>query len=193
MITADFDWEGLFASLTQSPLQIALVVTGGGSGAVAHCFRRAGASAVLVEAVIPYSRLSLANYLNVQPRGSSASPARAHQLAATALARAGALTDREMPYETAGLALVAALPTIHPRKGADRIHVSLHTQRERELWSAELPKDAFDRDTAEAITEEMIFIALSGLRRDAEATAAESPSRSPSHLRCGVPLTHSLT
>jgi hypothetical protein len=126
-------------------------------------------------------------------------------LAATALARAEALTDRDMPYETAGLALVAALPTMHPRKGADRIHVSLHTQRERQLWSAELPKDAFDRDAAEAITEEMIFIALSGLLRNAEATSEEcasqssnespsqSPSQSPSHLRCGLPLTHNLT
>ncbi len=189
MITADFDWEGLFESLTQSPLQIALVVTGGGSGAVARCFRRAGASTVFVEAVIPYSRLSITNYLNVQPRGSSASAARAHQLAATALARAGALTDRDMPYETAGLALVAALPTTQPRKGADRIHVSLHTQRERQLWSAELPKDAFDRDMAEAITEEIIFIALSGLRRDNGATGNEVPG----NLRCGVPLIHSLT
>ena len=189
MSTAEFDWEELFESLTQSPLQIALVVTGGGSGAVARCFRRAGASSVFVEAVIPYSRLSMANYLNVQPRGSSASAERAHQLAATALARAGALTDRDMPYETAGLALVAALPTINPRKGRDRIHVSLHTQQERQLWSAELPKDAFDRDAAEAITEEMIFIALSGLRHDSGATAEAIPS----HLRCGLPLIHSLT
>ena len=112
----DLDWDELFQTLTQSPLQISLVVSGGGSGAVARCFRRPGASQGFVEAVIPYSRTALASYLAVEPRGTAASPQRARQLAETALARALALADRDPPYATAGISLVAALPTTVKRR-----------------------------------------------------------------------------
>jgi len=166
----DSEWDGLFQKLAQSPLQISLVVCGGGTGALARCFRRPGASQVFVEAVIPYSRTALAGYLAVEPRGSAASPRRARQLAETALARALALAEREPPYETVGISLVAALPTTVKRRGSDRIHVALHTQSRHVLWSLELSKDAVDRETAESIADEMIFIALSQLADNFDQT-----------------------
>jgi hypothetical protein len=173
-VRPELDWGGLFDSLAQPSLQVSLVVAGGGSGAVAHCFRRVGASQTFVEAVVPYSRTALAGYLTAAPRGSDASPARAHQLASTALSRADALADREPPYEAVGISLAAALPTIPKRRGTDRIHVSLHTQSRRLLWSVELSKDAFDRETAESIAEAMIFIALSELCCDGKRPALDS-------------------
>ena len=159
----ELDWDALFQELTQSPMQIAIVVAGGGSGAVARCFRRPGASQVFVEAVIPYSRTALAGYLAAEPRGTNASARRASQLADTALSRALALAEREPPYETVGVSLVAALPTTVKRRGSDRIHVALHTQSRRIVWSLDMSKDAIDRQTAESIADEMIFIALSEL------------------------------
>ena len=180
----DLDWDELFQTLTQSPLQISLVVSGGGSGAVARCFRRPGASQGFVEAVIPYSRTALASYLAVEPRGTAASPQRARQLPETALARALALADRDPPYATAGISLVAALPTTVKRRGSDRIHVALHTQSSRVLWSLELPKDAVDRETAESIADEMIFIALSELANKSN----QSDEADRSHLLGDFPL-----
>ena len=159
------DWDALFQQLTVAPLQISLVVTGGGSGAVARCLRRPGVSQIFVEAAIPYSRTAVAGYLAMSPRGSSASAQRASQLANTAFSRSLALADRDPPYEPVGLALAAALPTTVKRKGVDRIHVALHTQSQRVAWSLEMSKDVVDRETAESIADEMIFIALSELAR----------------------------
>jgi hypothetical protein len=162
----ELDWEGVFQSLTSSKLQIAMVVSGGGSGAVARCFRRPGASAIFVEAVIAYSRKSQASYLQRAAEGTSASPQRARQLAATALARAQSLSDHEFDVRAAGISLVAALPTQSPRRGEDRIHVALKTSSRAAMWTLALPKGVFDRATAEAIADEMLYIALARLSHD---------------------------
>lgn len=181
----DLDWDGLFDSLTSSSWQVALVVAGGGSGAVVRCFRRPGASLNFVEAVIPYSRLSMTNYLSVEPRGTSVSPQRAHQLAASALSRADSFTDSDGAYEGVGLALVAALPTLRQRRGSDRIHVALHRESSQILWSLDLTDDFSDRETAESLADEMIFIALSELTVNG---SEPSTDRWLCRLRCGLTL-----
>ncbi len=108
-----------------------------------------------------------------------------YQLASTALSRAEAFSDHQPPYEAVGISLAAALPTTRQRKGSDRIHVSLHTQSRRLFWSVELSKDAFDREMAESIADEMIFIALSELccQRDESATQHHAGQR-----LCGLEL-----
>lgn len=156
--------------------RISLVVTGGGSGALKHCFRRAGASRVFIEAVIPYSHAALTDYLGRPPSDSSASGPVAKQLARVALERSRRLQDEHVDsFQPVGVALVAALPTTPRRRGRDRIHVALLTQdsfppqellRPQErgvLWSLELTKDAYSREQAESIADEMIRCALTKL------------------------------
>lgn len=164
----DPDWQALFQSLASTKYQIALVVSGGGSGALTRCFRRPGASANFVEGVIPYSRQAQASYLERPSEGSSASPQRARQLAATAFSRARSLSDQEAKSHAAGIALVAALPTVPPRRGTDRIHVALRTDEHAAVWTLELPKGRFDRATAETLADDMIFLALAHLTSDVE-------------------------
>ncbi len=166
-VTHDPDWNRLFETLRDSGKRISLVVTGGGSGAVTHCFRRAGASRVFVEAVIPYSHAALTEYLGCPPSGSSASGPVAKQLASVALERARRLHDDHADsFQPVGIALVAALPTTPRRRGRDRIHVALltqdsfHSQKRGVLWSLELTKDAYNREQAESIADEMIRCAL---------------------------------
>ena len=155
------DWDRVLNNLTQSnSFQISLVATGGASGALARCFRRAGASRAFVEAAIPYSRPALAAYLASAPMGSDASSERAEQLAHTAQSRAQSFAQLEPPYETVGIALVAALPTNIPRRGQDRIHVALRSPSRKILWSRELMKGAFDRESSETIADAMLFLAL---------------------------------
>lgn len=146
------------------------MLTGGGSGALKHCFCREGASRVFVEAVIPYSHAALTDYLGCPPSGSSASGPVAKQLASVALERAGRLHDEHADsIQPVGIALVAALPTTPRRRGRDRIHVGLLTQdsfqsqKRGVLWSLELTKDAYNREQAESIADEMIRCALAEL------------------------------
>jgi hypothetical protein len=165
--TPESNWDQVFETLRDARKRISLVLTGGGSGALKHCFRREGASRVFVEAVIPYSHAALMDYLGCPPSGSSASGSVAKQLASVALERARRLQDEHADSsQPVGIALVAALPTTPQRRGRDRIHVALLTQellrsqRRGVLWSLELSKDAYTREQAESIADEMIRLAL---------------------------------
>lgn len=167
MPTPESRWDRVFGALRDSGKRVSLVVTGGGSGALQHCFAREGASRVFVEAVIPYSHAALTNYLGGQSLESSASASMAKQLASVALERAvGLHDDNTDSFQPAGVALVASLPTTPRRRGSDRIHAALLTQdspqsRKRGvLWSMELTKDAYDREQAETIADEIVRCAL---------------------------------
>jgi hypothetical protein len=166
--TPESDWAGLFGALSRSGRRIALVVTGGGSGAVARCFGRPGASLNFVEAVIPYSHAALIEYLGGPPLESSVSRCVAAELAAVARRRAARLgDDSTVPEAAAGIALTAALPTTPPRRGRDRIHLALDSQACCETWSLELAEGVHTRASAEAIAEEMVFLAIARLTRQA--------------------------
>ena len=154
----------ILESLRGSNSRIALVVTGGGSGALSQCFRRSGASDNFIEAAIPYSRAALTEYLGCQPSGSSASAATAKQLASVALRRAARLGDGEGDARVpTGIALAAALPTTPKRRGSDRIHVAMRVQNRGVLLSVELAKETHDRESAERVADELVFCVLAEL------------------------------
>ena len=153
------NWEHLFARLTETPLQIALVCTGGGAGAVSRCFRRSGASRNFVDAAIPYSMRASAAYLGDAPAESRASAEFASQLASRAYSRATRLSDCDQGVPI-GLALVAALPTVPVNQTEERIHVALHRQQDQQCWSERLRKGEHSRESAESIADEMLFGAI---------------------------------
>lgn len=168
--TAEAQWRELFDQLHASPLAIALVAAGGGSGAISRCFQREGASRTFVEAVIPYSRASMAEYAGTPLAGGSASEQAAAQLAAVARGRAERLCDVDAGnHRAVGIALVAALPTLPPRRGADRIHVALNSTDVTRRWSLNLVKDSCTRPVAEMISDEMIFMALARCTKQIDA------------------------
>lgn len=154
---SDSDWRELFQQLVELPLQIAIVISGGGSGSLPKCFRRAGASANFLEAVIPYSIPAMDEYLGEPACGPSASGPVAQQLARVAYGRAARLSESE---QKAGLSLVAALPTNPPRRGNDRIHIAVHLQHVGWLLSRELPKHEYTRESAEDVADAMMHWAL---------------------------------
>jgi len=158
-----FDWRSLLDALHASPFRVAIVVAGGGAGALAECFRHEGASKTFVDACIPYSRRAMTEYLGAEPRDASAAGKTARQLAEKAFARGQSLDDGDGDGQYAGVALVAALPTTQPRRGADRIHVALHTRETSTLWSTELEKGAYTRESAETVADDLVQIALADL------------------------------
>lgn len=164
MHPSDLDWARLFDTLRDQPLQIAIVCTGGGSGAIARCFRRSGASKNFVEGVIPYSRAASDEYLQRPFNESKASKAFAQQLAEVAYQRAKRLTDCE-PSVFVGIALVAALPTREVTDVKEQIHVALHRQDRQRCWSHEFEQDTDTRESAEEVADGMVFHALQEVAR----------------------------
>lgn len=162
MAPTERDWEQLFDELAEQPLQLALVCTGGGSGAVSRCFRRAGASKNFVEATIPYSRQASAAYLGRTPPASRASVAFAEALAEVAKGRASQWSDRQ-PAIAAGVALTAALPTAGAAGDQLRIHVAVHSPDFQQSWSTTWNGHPHTRESAEDLADAMVYQALRSL------------------------------
>ncbi len=161
MSVGETRWHALLDQLHASPIQIALVMAGGGSGALAHCFRRPGASSTFVEAVIPYSRRSMAEYLELpQDVRPDVSIETAQRLAERAFHRAARFCESENQHSAAGISLTAALPTSEPRRGLDRIHVALQDDARRSHWSVDLGQADVTRSFAETVSDELLFKAL---------------------------------
>lgn len=156
------DWEPLLEQLRGRPIQIAMVCTGGGAGAISRCFRRSGASTNFVEAIIPYSRAASAEYLGKPAPPSRASRQFAEQLAEVARTRAARLSDRA-PELAVGLALVAALPTSDDRGVEQRIHVAINRTTHRQTWSEHWPAGEHNRQSAEDLADAMVFRAIASL------------------------------
>jgi nicotinamide mononucleotide (NMN) deamidase PncC len=146
-------------TMTQRPWQIALVISGGGSGAIGSCLARPGASRCFVEAVMPYSRRAMNDYLGQRPTCPSASVQMARLMAERALVRAAELSD--VPDATpVGVAMTCALPTIPPRDHVNQIHVAIASHDIAKDWSRALGPEVETRERAETIANEMLLQTL---------------------------------
>lgn len=159
MTISQANWNQLVKQLGETPYQVAIVCTGGGSGAIWQCFHRAGASKSFVEAVIPYSNRASQEYLGDTPVESRASRPFTQQLASIAFERAARLRDDESSVAV-GISLAAVLPTLPANSVEERIHVALHRKDDQQCWSKRLIKGDQTRESAESIADEMIYHAL---------------------------------
>ena len=114
----------LIKQIHESPLQLAVAVTGGGSSVISELLATAGASATLLEAAVPYHAKALAEFLGGQPT-SACSNLTARQLAMSAFERGVHLAGDAS--HVAGLGCTAALVTNRQRQGEDRCHLALQT------------------------------------------------------------------
>ena len=159
----DNAWTCIINDLCLSELQIAMVVTGGGTGAISRCLRRSGASINFVEAVIPYSRMATQTYLGFEPTNGYASPSTAKALAQTAHCRA--VSFSKAPQQALGIALTATLPTKPPGSDARLtqnccIHVASQGKDLARGWSLCFAAKPSEREVSEAVAEQMFLIAL---------------------------------
>ena len=156
------DWGFALKRLGDLNVRISLVATGGGSGAIAKCFCRAGASKYFVEATVPYSRRSAREFMGRKLDSPSVSEETAIALAAMANQRAGRLADDQKGVPV-GIALTAALPTDPPRDHPLAIYVALVSEQKSQTWQVLLATGDFDRRNAEQIADAMILKALNAL------------------------------
>ena len=115
--------DSLIDQLRQIGSQLVLVATGGGSEAIPLLLTEPGASAVVLEAVVPYCRQAIDQLLGGSQE-AYCSDLTARRLAVAAWQRCvdlGAATD-----EAVGLAVTASLRSLKPKRGQHRLFAAVH-------------------------------------------------------------------
>jgi nicotinamide mononucleotide (NMN) deamidase PncC len=106
-----------------SGFRAALVVTGGGSGALHALLSTPGASSFVADARIPYSPEALEDFLH-EPVDQSCSPETAVKMARAAC-----------KFPNIGISCTAALRTDRERRGADRAFICIKTAEVEKLYA----------------------------------------------------------
>ena len=135
-----------------------LVVTGGGTQAMADLFAVPGASRTVLEALVPYNDRSMDEFLGHRP-AQAVSAETAAALARKAYERALALRPAQ-EVAVLGVACTAALVTDRPRKGEHRAHVAVCRGESVEVRSVTLGKNARTRGGEERVVADMVLSAM---------------------------------
>ena len=137
---------------------VMLVVTGGGTQALADLLAVPGASRTVLEALVPYSAASVTEFLGALPN-QVVSIETATALARGAYQRASTLHhEQEIPI--VGVACTAALVTNRPKKGAHRAHLGVSSSDETRVYSLTLTKGARDRREEERVVSDLLLAVL---------------------------------
>jgi nicotinamide mononucleotide (NMN) deamidase PncC len=148
----------LITHIHASPVMAVLVVTGGGSQAIADLLAVPGASRTVLEALVPYSDKSMTEFLGTSPT-QAVSIETAAALAQQAYQRACSLRGAE-GIPVVGLSCTATLVTDRPKKGAHRAHVGLCTSEGTQVFSLTLQKGARDRIGEERLVSDLLLQVL---------------------------------
>ena len=140
-----------------SSLRAMLVVTGGGTQAIADLLAVPGASRTVLEVVVPYSEAALTEFLGAHPY-QAVSVETAAALARAAYKRAVVLYPADDPL--VGISCTAALATDRLKKGAHRAHIGISTAAETRVYSGTLTKGARDRQGEERVVSDLLLTIL---------------------------------
>ncbi len=135
-----------------------LVVTGGGTQALADVLAVPGASRTVLEALVPYSEESLREFVGTLPN-QVVSIETAAALARAAYQRASTLHHEQAEQKTSvvGVACTAALVTDRPKKGEHRAHLGVSSSDETRVYSLTLTKGARDRQAEERVVSDLVL------------------------------------
>ena len=148
----------LITHIHASPVMAVIVVTGGGSQAIADLLAVPGASRTVLEALVPYSDKSMTEFLGASPT-QAVSIETAAALAQRAYQRACSLREAE-EIPVVGLSCTATLVTDRPKKGDHRAHVGLCTIEYTQVFSLTLQKGARDRIGEERLVSDLLLQVL---------------------------------
>ncbi len=156
----DDNHRKLIAAIQASGRRAVVAVTGGGSLAIADVLTVAGASAWLLEAIIPYSPFSLAHWLGREPEQFCG------RETALAMATVALRQARELDPAAAhpiGLSCTASLISDQPKRGDHRAWVSAQSLTGTWLFGIHFDKGKRDRLGEERVAANLL------LRASAEA------------------------
>lgn len=134
----DGERSHVLETIQASGYKAAIVVSGGGSGAVHELLSHPGASRFVLEAQVPYSPEAMFDYLG-EKLDSSCSSAAASTMAARAFERALIFSlSSKSTFPILGISCTAALQTNRERKGSDRAFLCIKSRREEVARTLEL-------------------------------------------------------
>ncbi len=151
----------LIESIYGSGRRAVIVVTGGGSLAISDLLTVPGASAFVLEAIVPYSPFALSKWLGRDPE-QSCSRETALAMAATALRNARQLDPANA--HPIGLSCTASLVSDRPKRGDHRAWIAAQTLTATWLYGVRLDKGHRDRVGEERLVANLL------LRAAAEAS-----------------------
>lgn len=175
------DIRALIQSIHDAPPQAVVALAGAGSEALAWLLSVPGASRTLLEALVPYGRNSMINFLGHEP-DQYVSPGNARDMAKAAYERA--LTLRENDGHVFGLACTATLATDRPKRGDHRCFIATWDSQTVATCNLVLHKDLRSRADEEEVSSRLVLRAL--------ADASGVPFKVPSLLTGGDRLDTSL-
>ena len=149
--------EELVVQIHHSAGRIVLSLSGGGARAVSALTEIPGASRTLLEAVVPYCRASLVEWLGGYP-DQYCSAETARRMAMVSYLRALELEETDVPL--AGVACTGSLVTDRPKKGQHRVHVAIQTASFTAVRSIGLTKDRRSRAEEEELVARLVLNAV---------------------------------
>ena len=167
------DPAAMLAALATKHLKLVIAATGGGSQAISSLAGTPGASDVLVEGLVPYSRGAVDQLLG-GPQEQYCSPRAARRLAVAAWQRA--IAAGVAAEQAVGAAVTASLATNRPKRGGHRVHVAVQALHSTGTSSLRLAKGARSREEEEALAAALVcdVLATSCNRDFADANAFEA-------------------
>lgn len=178
----------LIRSIFGSGAKATYVVTGAGSQALQWLLSVGGASATVLEMVVPYSQRALEDYLGWLPE-KFVSQAAAQALAAAAYARG--LHYSESGERLLAVACTAAIATNRPKKGAHHAVVCVRNHESITTHSLELKKGLRDRAGEEELVSTLILNAMAkdlGLPHELSLELDPAETLSESSASINAPL-----
>jgi nicotinamide mononucleotide (NMN) deamidase PncC len=135
-----------------------VALTGGGSRAIADLLAVPGASATMLEAVVPYAPQALALWLRGKVDHACSEPT-ARAMAMAAFERCRKLSDAD-PTSLRGIGATASLATTRPKRGPHRVHVAWQSAQATVSYSCELAKGRRTRAEEEAVAARLVLHAV---------------------------------
>jgi nicotinamide mononucleotide (NMN) deamidase PncC len=148
----------LIERIHASGRELVVSLTGGGGRAIAELLAVPGASATMLEAVVPYSPQALTEWLGGEFDQACCEPT-ARAMAMAAFERASALSDRD-PMTLCGIGATASLATNRPKRGGHRVHVAWQSADATMSYSCELRKDQRSRNEEETVAAKLVLQAV---------------------------------
>ena len=144
----------IIAAVHRSGHQAVVVVTGGGSLAISDLLTVPGASAFLLEAVVPYASTALAQWLGRSPESFCA------RETVLAMATVAFRRGRQLGGESSkliGVGCTASLVSDRPKLGEHRVWIALQTAQRTDVVEYQLKKGLRDRSQEERLVGDLLL------------------------------------
>nr|GMD13645.1 Cytidyltransferase-like domain-containing protein [Ipomoea batatas] len=149
--------RALVEAIHSTPTQAVLYISGGASQALGWLMSVPGASNTVLEAVVPYSRMSMIQLLGKVP-AQSASQQTAEDMSLLAYNRALKLSKPGLP--ALGVGFTGALASLQPKRGDHRFHLSTRTSERLLVSTVTLSKGLRTREQEDTLSSQFLLKAI---------------------------------